>query len=102
MTTEAKMRDYIERVLASYRKINRERGPHSCNVWRHLGALEGALVVVGKLSLGQDFPCREVSTGRRWWFGKPGKRKETYREIIERLAVEWLAEHGIANGEGKA
>ena len=29
-------------------------------------------------------------------------RQETYAEMIERVATEWLAEQGDADGEGKA
>jgi hypothetical protein len=94
------MKQYIGNVLRQYRDLKRQ-GHYGGGLARHLGALECALLVVGALDDPFPYKTKEYIA---WslFFVLRRTRQETYAEMIERVATEWLAEQGDADGEGKA
>ena len=94
------IRRYIENTLASYRKHKQSHELSMHEKYRHLGVLEAALIFVGVLKAGEPFVYGEREEIKsNWLFVLRGKRQETYSELIERLAQEWLdKQKGDGNG----
>lgn len=68
---------------------------HTHEYSRLLGGIEGMLICIGKLEIQGDLPYSEVVETRVSWPGKvkTSKRKETYAELIIRLATEVIREN---------
>lgn len=62
------------------------------NAYRCLGAIEAALIFEGVLEAGKPLKYREIDEGYipRWFRLVRRKRTETYKELILRLAKEYL------------
>lgn len=98
MNTQVDMVQYVERALEAYFKNKREGGP-TWERYRLLGALDCALVVVGAMKPGEPFQYKQVEyIAWDWFFVLRRTRRETYAELIIRLAREWLAGKGYDNG----
>jgi hypothetical protein len=64
------------------------------NTKRRLAAIEGMLVVLGKLDLNQELPHRIQDIEVTGWFGRKTitQSTESYRECILRLAHQVICE----------
>jgi len=85
------MEDSAHWILTrEYERYNNIKG--ACQRYRHLGAMEALLIIVGKLNSDEAFDYKSVVTTKYTWYGKqkPFTRKETYEEHILRLTDEFL------------
>ena len=77
------LREYIKNALSKLNSAN------SLNEkWRLSGAIECALCMAGFIVPSQKFEYRAVKRGLLDWFRLPNH--ETYPELIQRLATEYL------------
>lgn len=90
--TNQELTQYVQDTLDAYRIRRKTGGLPMHEKYRYLGALEASLIVAGVLTPG--VPVKYGMKDEITWnlfFVLRRTRQETYSELIERLAAEWLA-----------
>jgi len=72
----------------------RDKKPNSMDILRRLGAIEGLLLVLGKIKMYESLPFRktEVTTTNFWGKTSIDVEIESYENCILRLAKEVISE----------
>ena len=85
------MQKYIWNTTQALDLARKHGGMSILERYRHYGALECALIVVGVLEPGCKFESKKVDVVEDYiFFKRRYSRQESYGEMIERLAREWL------------
>lgn len=89
-----KSREEVVRAIAVIvAALHKEKNKGVKEVFRRLGAIESCLITLGVIDLQGELPFGEVDFEKPRLFGPPiiTKRKESYKELILRLASETIA-----------